>query len=47
MGTYIGKVPNPVLASNEHYMTSPFGERKGVQHNGIDLIKRGQIWTPA
>ena len=51
MGTYIGKVPNPVLASNKHYMTSPFGERtykgKKVQHNGIDLIKRGPIWTPA
>ena len=47
MGTYIGKVPNPVLESNEHYMTSPFGERKKVQHNGIDLIKRGVIWTPA
>ena len=47
MGTYIGKVPNPVLESNEHYMTSPFGERKGVQHNGIDLIKRGKVWTPA
>lgn len=51
MGTYIGKVPNPVLESNEHYMTSPFGERtykgKKVQHNGIDLIKRGKVWTPA
>ena len=47
MGTYIGKVPNPVLESNEHYMTSPFGERKGVQHNGIDLIKRGPVWTAA
>ena len=44
MGTYIGKVPNPVLESNEHYMTQTF---KSGTHNGIDLIKRGVIWTPA
>lgn len=51
MGKYIGATTAPVLKSNNHYMTSPYGERKIdgkiKKHNGIDLIKRGKIWTPA
>lgn len=42
MGKHIGATVNPVLQKNNHYMTSPFGERKlngkVVKHNGIDLV---------
>lgn len=41
MGKHIGSTVNPVLEKNNHYMTSPFGERtlngKTAMHNGIDL----------
>ena len=44
MGKYIGATTAPVLKSNNHWMTQEF--KKGT-HNGIDLIKRGKVWTPA
>lgn len=44
MGKYLGKVKNPVLKHNDHYLESPFGERtykgKKEQHNGDDLQYR-------
>jgi len=44
MGEYIGATDSPVLKSNNHWMTQNY--KKG-KHNGIDLIKRGKVWTPA
>lgn len=44
MGKYIGATTAPVLKSNNHWMTQAFDAKK---HKGIDLIKRGKIWTPA
>lgn len=44
MGKHLGKVVNPVLKHNDHFLESPFGERtykgKKEQHNGADLQYR-------
>ena len=45
MGKYIGATTAPVLKSNNQWMTQEF--KSGGVHNGIDLIKRGKVWTPA
>lgn len=43
MGEYIGATTSPVLKSNNHWMTQKYDKSS---HKGIDLIKRGKVWTP-